>query len=332
MSTKTPSACTAARVEPFSAQLSIACLNRRGWYLTRLGHLPAMQGVERLAAFPCGSATPKLVLGARPLPPASQEGRAVTFGPELIRRLREWFSWSVPKGGYRPDIDGLRALAVVAVVAFHAFPGRLPGGFVGVDIFFVISGFLISTILVHEMETGTYRYSTFMARRIRRIFPALCTVLTATFIAGWLLLSQQELVALGDEIFGRLVLLRQHPLLAAAGLLRCRCRDEAAASPMESRRRGAVLHLLPADPLADLSPPKKASCHPQDALGRFARVRFAHDQKRTWIRVLHAAIEVLGTALRRPRCALGACARGRSSSRNGTSRDFGTPRPSSALR
>jgi peptidoglycan/LPS O-acetylase OafA/YrhL len=57
---------------------------------------------------------------------------------------------------YLPDIDGLRALAVLPVVDFHAFPGRVPGGFVGVDIFFVISGFLISTILLKEMERGTY--------------------------------------------------------------------------------------------------------------------------------------------------------------------------------
>jgi peptidoglycan/LPS O-acetylase OafA/YrhL len=56
---------------------------------------------------------------------------------------------------YRPDIDGLRALAVLPVVGFHAFPGRVPGGFVGVDIFFVISGFLISTILLKEMERDT---------------------------------------------------------------------------------------------------------------------------------------------------------------------------------
>ncbi len=105
-----------------------------------------------------------------------------------------------PKPAYRPDIDGLRALAVLAVVWFHAFPRRLPGGFVGVDIFFVISGFLISTILLREIRSQTYRYSLFMARRIRRIFPALATVLLSTSLAGWYLLSDNELVSLAKEL------------------------------------------------------------------------------------------------------------------------------------
>jgi peptidoglycan/LPS O-acetylase OafA/YrhL len=102
-------------------------------------------------------------------------------------------------GSYRPDIDGLRALAVIAVIIFHAFPKGLPGGFVGVDIFFVISGFLISTILFREFESGTFRYYKFMARRMRRIFPALCTVLLATFVGGWLLFTEQEFIALGKQ-------------------------------------------------------------------------------------------------------------------------------------
>ncbi|RYZ91209.1 MAG: acyltransferase [Proteobacteria bacterium] len=105
-----------------------------------------------------------------------------------------------PKPAYRPDIDGLRALAVLAVVWFHAFPRRLPGGFVGVDIFFVISGFLISTILLREIRSKSYRYSLFMARRIRRIFPALATVLLSTLLAGWFLLSDSELVSFSKEL------------------------------------------------------------------------------------------------------------------------------------
>jgi len=93
---------------------------------------------------------------------------------------------------YRPDIDGLRAVAVLAVVAFHAFPRWLPGGYVGVDVFFVISGYLISSQLMAEAASGHLSFSGFYARRIRRIFPALIVVLTAVAIAGWWLLLPPE--------------------------------------------------------------------------------------------------------------------------------------------
>jgi peptidoglycan/LPS O-acetylase OafA/YrhL len=79
---------------------------------------------------------------------------------------------------YRPDIDGLRAIAVLSVVVFHAFPGLLQGGFIGVDVFFVISGYLISTIIFENLDRGTFSFLEFYARRIKRIFPAL------TFIAN----------------------------------------------------------------------------------------------------------------------------------------------------
>lgn len=88
---------------------------------------------------------------------------------------------------YRADIDGLRALAVVPVLFFHLGVARFSGGFVGVDVFFVISGFLISTILCGEMRAGTYSIINFYERRIRRIFPALFSVLAATMIGAWCL-------------------------------------------------------------------------------------------------------------------------------------------------
>jgi peptidoglycan/LPS O-acetylase OafA/YrhL len=81
---------------------------------------------------------------------------------------------------YRPDIDGLRAVAVLAVVAYHAWPHALPGGFVGVDVFFVISGFLITRILL----APGFSFASFYARRVRRIFPALLIVLAATVAIG----------------------------------------------------------------------------------------------------------------------------------------------------
>jgi peptidoglycan/LPS O-acetylase OafA/YrhL len=101
---------------------------------------------------------------------------------------------------YRPDIDGLRAIAVLAVVGFHLFPERIPGGFIGVDIFFVISGYLISSILFQELNQGAFSLSNFYARRIRRIFPALCLILIASLIAGWFLLSPDEYKQLGKHV------------------------------------------------------------------------------------------------------------------------------------
>lgn len=101
---------------------------------------------------------------------------------------------------YRADIDGLRAVAVVPVVAFHAFPGWMKGGFIGVDVFFVISGFLISTIIFENLERGSFSFAAFYARRIRRIFPALLVVLSACLVGGWLLLLPDELNQLGTHV------------------------------------------------------------------------------------------------------------------------------------
>jgi peptidoglycan/LPS O-acetylase OafA/YrhL len=103
---------------------------------------------------------------------------------------------------YRPDIDGLRAIAVLFVIGFHAFPRLLPGGYIGVDIFFVISGFLITGLILHELEAKEFSFQDFYARRVRRIFPALAAVLAACFCAGWLLLLPDEFKSLGWNILG----------------------------------------------------------------------------------------------------------------------------------
>ena len=101
---------------------------------------------------------------------------------------------------YRPDIDGLRALAVLAVIAFHGFPEYVAGGFVGVDVFFVISGFLISGIILDETRVGVFSLRSFYARRIRRIFPALLLVLVVSLLAGWWLLLPADMVRLGKQL------------------------------------------------------------------------------------------------------------------------------------
>lgn len=103
---------------------------------------------------------------------------------------------------YRPDIDGLRALAILPVVLFHAFPGLLPGGFIGVDIFFVISGYLITNILLKDIQEGSYSIKTFYARRVRRIFPALALVLFFCLAIGWIVLTASEYEKLGKHTAG----------------------------------------------------------------------------------------------------------------------------------
>ena len=93
---------------------------------------------------------------------------------------------------YRPDIDTLRAIAVLSVVAFHIEKNWLPGGFLGVDIFFVISGFLITMIIHREMSQGIFSFKTFYIRRIKPILPAFFAVLTATLIGGFLLFTKDD--------------------------------------------------------------------------------------------------------------------------------------------
>lgn len=106
--------------------------------------------------------------------------------------------FSHPK--YRPDIDGLRALSVLAVVVYHAFPNWLKGGFIGVDVFFVISGYLISTIIFDNFNRDTFSLRQFYARRIKRILPALLLVLAFCFALGWFLLRADEYKQLGKHI------------------------------------------------------------------------------------------------------------------------------------
>lgn len=101
---------------------------------------------------------------------------------------------------FRPDIDGLRAVAVLSVVVFHAFPGLIKGGFIGVDIFFVISGFLISTIVLGSLERRSFGFVDFYARRICRIFPAMVTVLACCLAFGWFGLLADEYAQLGRHV------------------------------------------------------------------------------------------------------------------------------------
>lgn len=127
-------------------------------------------------------------------------------------------STSAPRSsGYRADIDGLRAVAVLAVVLYHAFPSRMPGGFLGVDIFFVISGFLITNILLEGHDRSTFSLADFYARRAKRIFPALALVLAATLLGGWLVLLPSELERLGKHVVAGTTFVSNFTLLSEAG-------------------------------------------------------------------------------------------------------------------
>ena len=101
---------------------------------------------------------------------------------------------------YRKDIDGLRALAVLSTIAYHAFPNLVSGGFVGVDIFFVISGFLITKIILENLESNSFSFVEFYFRRIRRIFPALFLVLVTCYGFGWFALFASEFKGVGEQI------------------------------------------------------------------------------------------------------------------------------------
>ena len=105
------------------------------------------------------------------------------------------------KLSYRPDIDGLRALAVISVILFHVNPNYMPSGFLGVDIFFVISGFLITSIIYREMAEGTFSFANFYNRRIKRILPVFFVVLIVGLLVVWWLFLTKDYHGIGNSAF-----------------------------------------------------------------------------------------------------------------------------------
>ncbi|MEZ5714953.1 MAG: acyltransferase [Paracoccaceae bacterium] len=106
---------------------------------------------------------------------------------------------------YRRDIDGLRAIAIAGVVIDHAGFSLLPGGFAGVDVFFVISGFLIGGHIFEDLAAGSFSFRRFYARRVRRIYPALALVLLATMVAGWFVMIPHDYRWMGGAAFTALL-------------------------------------------------------------------------------------------------------------------------------
>jgi peptidoglycan/LPS O-acetylase OafA/YrhL len=117
---------------------------------------------------------------------------------------------------YREDIDALRGIAVLLVVIYHSFPDSLPGGFIGVDIFFVISGYLITSIILKSLQQNDFTLSEFYARRIRRLFPSLITVLIFVLVIGWLVLFPEEYKQLGDHISNSVIFVLNFTLIDEA--------------------------------------------------------------------------------------------------------------------
>jgi peptidoglycan/LPS O-acetylase OafA/YrhL len=105
---------------------------------------------------------------------------------------------------YRADIDGLRAVAVVSVILFHLSSSLLPGGYLGVDMFFVLSGYLITAIIRKEIDTQSFTIMQFYERRIRRIMPALLFMLSVTTVVAMVLLLPADLIGYGRSLFATL--------------------------------------------------------------------------------------------------------------------------------
>lgn len=118
---------------------------------------------------------------------------------------------------WRNDITGLRAIAVLPVLLFHAFPSLLPGGFFGVDVFFVISGYLISGIIFRGMLKETFSYRSFYEKRIKRILPNLLLLLTFVSIAGYFFLLDKEYENLGQHIYSSAAFIQNFRLLSEIG-------------------------------------------------------------------------------------------------------------------
>jgi peptidoglycan/LPS O-acetylase OafA/YrhL len=121
------------------------------------------------------------------------------------------------QSGYRPDIDGLRAVAILAVVIYHVFPNWLTGGFVGVDVFFVISGFLISRIILLGLDRRDFSFLHFYANRVRRIFPALLVMMVVSYVCGWFILLPDDFKQLGRHTFAGLAFVQNFTLLGESG-------------------------------------------------------------------------------------------------------------------
>lgn len=120
--------------------------------------------------------------------------------PELFDIRTELFDIRMSLIKYRPEVDGLRCIAVLSVILYHAGFSAFSGGFVGVDVFFVISGYLITRIIYPSIVVGEFSFITFYERRVRRILPALFAVLFSTSLAALFVLAPDQLRDYGQSL------------------------------------------------------------------------------------------------------------------------------------
>jgi len=118
---------------------------------------------------------------------------------------------------HKEHIDALRGTAVLLVVIFHTFPNSVTGGFIGVDVFFVISGYLITSIILSSLEKDEFSLKEFYSKRIRRLFPALLTVLLFALVVGWLVLFPEEYEQLGKHVSNSSIFWLNFRLISEAG-------------------------------------------------------------------------------------------------------------------
>ena len=122
-------------------------------------------------------------------------------GITLLNKIKRTLMQPNPEF-YRPDIDGIRAIAIIAVLLYHMMPNIFFGGYVGVDIFFVISGYLITSIILRQIEQRKFSFLDFYIKRVLRLFPSLILVLIFTLTFGWFFLLKREFLALGKHVVG----------------------------------------------------------------------------------------------------------------------------------
>ena len=118
---------------------------------------------------------------------------------------------------WRKDITGLRALAVLPVLIFHAFPQWMPGGFYGVDIFFVISGYLISGIIFRGLVNDSFSFADFYVKRVKRIFPNLIALLIFVLVVGWFVTTATEYHDIGINVYRSALFYQNIELMTGPG-------------------------------------------------------------------------------------------------------------------
>ena len=198
---------------------------------------------------------------------------------------------------YRSDIDGLRAVAILPVVAYHAGLAFVPGGFVGVDVFFVISGYLICRLINDEIKDGSFTVAAFYKRRVMRLFPALFAMLLATSALAYFYLAADRAEGILRQHDRRRDLRLEHIFCIDDGLLRRAGGNQAAVAHLVALGRGAVLHRLSAVH-AGLLPvlPQAPECPDRDRRAAVVRRRRAGLQPKPDICVFPDPIPRLGAA------------------------------------